>query len=105
MKEVFNYLKTHNFLDSMEQIVVAGVFNGGIASLHWQNYLASITKTPIVMLEDAVIFPNAMNYEKNRTVMENRMKMVQDLVLNGENVPNLECSRAFAKEQWKCLFM
>ena len=70
------YLNSINFLKNREEIVMAGSFNAGIATLLWSDYFKSQTTGSIKLIADATLFMNSMNYKHNRSVIENRMKQI-----------------------------
>jgi len=81
VKEAVNYLNKINFLKNREEVVMVGSFNSGVAALQWSDYFKSQTSGSFRVIADATVFLNSLNYENNQTVIEDRMRQIQQFTL------------------------
>jgi len=104
VKEAVNYLNKINFLKNREEVVMVGSFNSGVAALQWSDYFKSQTQGSFRVIADATVFLNSLNYENNQTVIEDRMRQIQQFTLESTDLPNQACAQANKPDLWKCFF-
>lgn len=66
--------------------------NGAIAAMNYVDVLKQYTNNPIRLFVDSAIHLDEYNRKTNRSELQNRMKMIQKLVLNDNAPPHKACS-------------
>lgn len=56
--EALNYMNKNNMLANKQEIVVAGVGNGGLAALAWADTIKMNTKGKVRVLVDSGVWEN-----------------------------------------------
>lgn len=97
-------MNKNNLLANREEVVIAGIGNGGLAALLWADTIKASTKGKVKLLIDGGVWENSLNQRTQAPVFENRMKMLDKLFLNGKSIPNTKCQAAHNDDIAKCFY-
>ena len=97
-------MNKNNLLANKEEILIVGVGNGGLAALAWAEIIKASTKGKVRVMVDGGVWENEVNEKTKAPVLENRMKMLDKLFLNGKDFPNTKCQAANKDNLSKCFY-
>ena len=105
IEETITYLNNKGWLANREEVVLAGTFNGGIAALQWSEVFQRNTKAKVKVIADAAFYLNEYNEKHNVSIIEERMRSIEKIVLENVQLPHSKCLATYPDETWNCFFM
>lgn len=91
IEETITYLNNKGWLADREEVVLAGTFNGGIAALQWSEVFQRNTKGKVKVIADAAFYLNEYNFKHNVSIIEERMRSIEKIVLENVQLPHSKC--------------